>query len=353
MKILYLTHTDWAWIKQRTQHMAEELARRVECHIRYKISLRRNKLVPYVIKPDKCKGLLFLPFFLRKYKLIKIVDLILFKIYFIILNKFEKFDIIIITHPLLYEYISWHKNIVYDLHDDYEEFYQSGSYLQKEIRKQNKIVLDKASAVIYSSMYLFKKYPTKAKIKKIIRNGHNVSGENNINPASITNSNVKIFYFGTISKWFDQVLLEKCVNLYDDIEFHIIGPADVHLKKMPRVFYYGPLSHSETLAKASSADCFIMPFIVNELVKGVDPIKVYEYISFGKPIIIPDYEEVRHFSDFVYYYTSHEDFLKYINELRLNRLPPKSTNLIHSFLRNSSWSARADELFQVLKELVL
>ena len=40
----------------------------------------------------------------------------------------------------------------------------------------------------------------------------------------------------------------------------------------------------------------IMPFKLNELVKSVDPVKLYEYINYNKPIISIFYQEIKRYS---------------------------------------------------------
>ena len=48
----------------------------------------------------------------------------------------------------------------------------------------------------------------------------------------------------------------------------------------------------------------MMPFILNELIESVDPVKLYEYINFEKNIICIKYDEILRFKDFVYFYNT-------------------------------------------------
>lgn len=356
LRILYIIHNDWCWIKQRSHFLSEELISLTNCDVRYKFSFRRKLLISNP-KPMKCRGLFMLPFSMKRFLFLKKLDIHIWSIYFRILDRFKRYNAIIITHPLLFDYISWHNNIVYDLHDDNEEFYGNCSYLRNEIKLSNSLVLEKAAAVVFSSNHLFNKYrnQTRTTLRKIVRNGHSINREiDPIHSNEISQYKTKkLFYFGTISQWFDQGLIEKCIYTYKDIEFHLIGPSDVSLRKLPRVYYYGSMPHHKMLEISNNADCFIMPFKINELMKSVDPVKVYEYISFNKPILIPYYEEVLHFSDFVHFYRDHNEFVKLINELRNNKLPTNSPSLVQSFLQNSLWSERVKSYINVLKEVIV
>lgn len=54
--------------------------------------------------------------------------------------------------------------------------------------------------------------------------------------------------------------------------------------------------------ESRNMDCLIMPFILNDIISDVDPVKLYEYISMGKNIISVKYREVKRFEKFVYFY---------------------------------------------------
>ena len=65
----------------------------------------------------------------------------------------------------------------------------------------------------------------------------------------------------------------------------------------------------------SFANVLIMPFKVNELIRSVNPVKIYEYIYAAKFIIVSKYEETEKFSKFVSFYTTKEDFSTLISGL--------------------------------------
>ena len=50
------------------------------------------------------------------------------------------------------------------------------------------------------------------------------------------------------------------------------------------------MNHKSLIKYAKNADFFIMPFKLNNLTIGVDPVKLYEYIAYSVPIISVYYE---------------------------------------------------------------
>ena len=96
-----------------------------------------------------------------------------------------------------------------------------------------------------------------------------------------------------------------------------------------------------------------MPFRITPLILGVDPVKLYEYISFGRPVIVKYYSEISQFEPFVYFYYDEKSYHVLIDRLLTNTLPPKGKNKeIHDFLINSSWGVRAEEMLAAINERI-
>jgi len=344
-KILYLLHTDWNWIKQRSQFLAEKLNDKdCEVHVVYKYSLRRKKLVSNVTLL-KIKGLLFCPFSIRPIKLLSFVDRSIWRSFFRIFIFFHRFNKIIVTHPLLIDYVKdMNVPIIYDCHDDNSEFYSDGK-LKLILKKKQNETLRCASQVVFSSQYLFSKFSVDRK-NSIVRNGHNCSISFLNKGISKYQENTKIefnvVYFGTISNWFDDDLLVNLLDRIPDLRFTIIGPSDVEIKKHQRISYLGAMQHEELIKFSETADGFIMPFKLNELIYGVDPVKIYEYLSYPVPVISIYYPELDHFSKHVEFYKSDEEAFNLFSNLinNPNDLRIDIQERIN-FLQNSSWSTRA------------
>ena len=58
-----------------------------------------------------------------------------------------------------------------------------------------------------------------------------------------------------------------------------------------------------------------MPFVVNDIILSVDPVKLYEYLNFNKNIISVHYPEIDRFSDFVNFYNSNKELISVIFKL--------------------------------------
>ena len=153
---------------------------------------------------------------------------------------------------------------------------------------------------------------------KLVRNGYNGAILDQAKTVSEKKHKLYTFaYFGTISTWFnfDYILrsLEECA----DIQYELFGPlAGVQIPKHERIHYHGTIEHEKLLENIKDADCLIMPFLINEIIEAVDPVKLYEYINFNKNILTCRYEEIERFEPFVCFYTGYDEFIKQILNLK-------------------------------------
>ena len=135
-------------------------------------------------------------------------------------------------------------------------------------------------------------------------------------------------------------------KLAEHFEIHLYGPLEVTLPNIKNVSYHGSVAHAEIQTEMQKYDVLIMPFIINELIKSVNPVKLYEYVASGKVVLAPDYEETRVFENFIFRYKSFEDILSHLKSHK--GLPDDSIR--KEFVQNSTWSGR---LACVLKDINL
>ena len=93
-----------------------------------------------------------------------------------------------------------------------------------------------------------------------------------------------------------------------------------------------------------------MPFLINEIIEAVDPVKLYEYINFDKNILTCRYGEIERFKPFVYFYTGYDEFIKQIQNLKSNNDVKYCNDDREMFLRENSWKCRVDTIIETLKQ---
>lgn len=108
-------------------------------------------------------------------------------------------------------------------------------------------------------------------------------------------------FFGLISEWVDQELLVMLARELKGRDVHIvlIGAADVdvtRLKACSNVHLLGPRPFADLPAYAAHFAVGIIPFLVNDLTRAVNPIKLREMLSAGCPVVSTALPEVQRYA---------------------------------------------------------
>lgn len=355
-KILYFMHVDWDWIKQRPHYIAEYLSKNYDVLIIYPYHMKRSQLTK-----NKRNNLKLRPFFyvpsIGKLKF-NFLDRLFLKMYIYLTLKTLKPDCLWITFPDLYEFIPSNHNskIIYDCMDDAGEFDKQNKINSRRVNLEIKLIRE-ASIVFVSSKNLMNTINSREYCLNktvLLRNafGGNKLDIPSINKPKIKNDIHKICYIGTVASWFDFNSLSFCVQNNESIEFHIIGPIDVDIKNWShkRIIFHGPVNHDKLHSFVKDFDCMIMPFKFNKLIMSVDPIKLYEYINYNKPIISVYYKEIERFSKYVSFYSNQEELLNIVNGMINNGFFPKYNEKERDkLLYNNSWEIRVNKIKKVLE----
>ena len=156
-----------------------------------------------------------------------------------------------------------------------------------------------------------------------------------------------IGYYGAISDWFDNSLVEYLADCRKDWNFVLIGHtfgADIsRLKKMPNVHFLGEKPYGELPAYLLWFDVCIIPFKLNRLIEATSPVKFYEFMSAGKKVVSVDLPELLPYAKYVRLAKDKDDFLVKIEEA----LQEKDADLMRERVelgREHTWEKRYDLL---------
>lgn len=358
-------HINWNWIKQRPHFLYEELSYYIDIDLyyidrfldrsKYKINNTRN-----TYRSSEVNKIKKLPLSGRYIWLQQIEKFINRKI------SLKKYNYIWITSPLILEFIPLKelegKQIIYDCMDDFLEFYHDSDKINR-MKKLEFELLQVADIVITSSSFLKDKmqflYGRHLKQEPfLINNGISSSLVNTLNDKGgyvdritvVESQFINLTYIGTIGDWVDFELILEILDRASNIIIKMIGPIDTRIPSHPRLHFVGIVDHHDIPHYAKESDALIMPFKVNELVQSVDPVKIYEYIFFQKPIIAVDYGEMHKFQLFVYLYSTLSEFIVYIDSLEKGKLKVQSMEIALHFLNQSTWKQRCEKIIEIIKE---
>src|SRR5262249_12126399 len=110
-------------------------------------------------------------------------------------------------------------------------------------------------------------------------------------------------YYGALAEWFDYEMLDAVAARREDWNFLIIGPSldssakqrGRSLRRHKNVYWIGPRPYQELPAYLRLFDIALIPFQVNDITQATSPLKLYEYLAAGKPVLstpMPECERI-------------------------------------------------------------
>jgi GT2 family glycosyltransferase/glycosyltransferase involved in cell wall biosynthesis len=159
-----------------------------------------------------------------------------------------------------------------------------------------------------------------------------------------------IGYYGAIAEWFDVELVRQVAARFADCAVVLIGHdtigAAAALSDLGNVEFTGEVPYAELPYYLHGFDVALLPFRVIELTLATNPVKVYEYLSAGKPVVAVDLPETAQFGDLIHRARDHGAFLDGIAGALGERpdADPARVEARKAFAREQTWEHRAREL---------
>jgi len=361
LRILYFMPGDWDWAKQRPHYLAEELASRHEVNVVYPIVRNRRSLAGN----PRPKSLTFhwyvhIPFRFR-IPFIYGLDRRVVRAQVRLIVRRVRPDLVWLGFPELVQYLpaGLSVSLVYDCMDDA----LSVPELQKQrtrLAAAERLLVDKAAVVLVSSNDLHRKLHERYHIGAktvLIRNAY--GGSVLPPPCDAQRGDddrvIRLGYVG-VSSIVDECVLSAVLHMLPNAVLHLIGPGAYAFSEdmRGRVVMHGPVSHDRLAGVVEPLDILVAPLKLGELVRSADPVKLYEYINFDKPIACVRYPEVEWFSPFVDFYDTAEELVEIIRGIACHGFRPKYTEEQRlQFLAENSWAERVKVVEDVLHGLMV
>jgi glycosyltransferase involved in cell wall biosynthesis len=243
--------------------------------------------------------------------------------------------------------------IVYDCHDHIAGFQTLG----RDIVGQERALLETCDLAVFSSAPLIDDIATRhARLvgnSILIRNAADVRHFSRA--ARPPRPQRKVAgYFGALEHWFDVESVEEAACSHPDCRFVLVGrvehPALGRLRRIPNVEFAGEAPYQELPHWLARFDLAMIPFRINELTSATNPVKLYEYLSAGIPVVSTALPEVARYGDLVYVAYSPAEFAGCVGRA-FSENDPVLRERRKAVARGETWQARAAELLPRLAGL--
>jgi teichuronic acid biosynthesis glycosyltransferase TuaH len=167
-----------------------------------------------------------------------------------------------------------------------------------------------------------------------------------------------IGYLGNIERRTDFSLLLKVLDILPEWHLVLAGPVErqyvpVEIFNHERIHLTGPISHDEAPSLIRGFDVCIIPFKCDDVSNGIYPLKLYEYMAAGKPVVSTNFNPqiLSELADVVHTADTAEQFADFILLAYATDSPARRAKRVEIASKNT-WEQRA-QLFStfIINEL--
>lgn len=267
----------------------------------------------------------------------------------------EKLLLIEFPHPSFFKLIAeahasgW--MVVYDVVDDWEEFQRVGQAIWYEPQFE-KHLLNAADAITAVNAVLGDRLRVLgAEEMEIIPNGLARGVDVIDQERPLERGDITIGYFGYLAgSWFDWKLLARAATARPLWKFYLIGyggqPEGVKLPE--NIILLGKKPRKELASYAANWDVAVVPFKSEQLAAGADPIKTYEYLAMGLPVVVTGVYPPSGGEDFVRRAEGVDEFIEALEVAAKGRNQMVDQRI--AFAQTCSWSHRLDAFINMVEK---
>ena len=273
--------------------------------------------------------------------------------------------------PNFFQYISDKSLVVYELIDDFDlltdasVIRQAKDMFKKLVKRDNTFVLASAKKLYKiaedmgtpkSKLFLNQNAVNVTDFTKTITNVPDIMQK------LLAKKKPIIGYYGALTAtWFDFKLIKDLVKKCPQYEFVLMGLKypDKNIDKTERYFselskydnftYIPPVKYNEIPLYAKCWDVATIPFKINDITLGCSPVKLFEYMAMGLPIVTTPMPECKLYKS-VFIAKDANDFEKQIKTALRAKKTKKYQETLAREASENTWEARVNDMIKIIEQ---
>jgi glycosyltransferase involved in cell wall biosynthesis len=253
--------------------------------------------------------------------------------------------------------------VVYHVVDEYAAYPGNDWEARRQQQALERQMLKKADLVVVVSENLLQSKRPFNKNTFLVPNGVDVQSyvqateSHRPPPPDITQlSRPVIGYSGLIAARLNLDLLEHIAITHPEWSIALVGAVDerycagelARLKQIRNIHFLGRKEIDQVPRYVQAFDVCLIPYQLDERAQNASPLKLYDYMATGKPVVATDFPAARQFSDLIYIAQTVKDFMHHIEQA----LAENDDDLAQKrqlVARENTWEKRVEQLSQVLE----
>jgi GT2 family glycosyltransferase/glycosyltransferase involved in cell wall biosynthesis len=255
-------------------------------------------------------------------------------------------SIVLVDHPGWVDFAAAlpRARVLYDCMDNHHGFAEAGAALPAAEARLLQVV----DGVVVTSDYLERQVRDRHPQRRMIRNACEPSHFAGIPPA--TSARPVVGYFGAVAQWFDAALLRAVATAMPDCDFLIVGGDTAGVAravgKLPNVTFRGEVPYADLPHHLAAMHALLIPFVIDELILATNPVKAYEALAAGRPVVATEMPELMS-HELASFVRTAPDAAGIVTALRAalrDAGDPMRTAALRAFAAGQTWAARAADL---------
>lgn len=161
-------------------------------------------------------------------------------------------------------------------------------------------------------------------------------------------------YIGALAPWVDYSLLEFSAKSRSDWHFVLVGPSHdqslpASLLELPNLHWLDAKPYAELPAYLRHFNAALIPFQLNPVTHAASPLKLFEYMAAGKPVISTPIHEALKIPGILLIRDA-QDMSSQLDQALIMGVDPNYLAQSDQFARQNTWQARAQQIIDALEQ---
>jgi glycosyltransferase involved in cell wall biosynthesis len=248
--------------------------------------------------------------------------------------------------------------VVYECVDEFSA--AKGLVRPQTIAALERDLLRKADVVIVTAPALLESKRALAREIHLVPNGVEIEHfarasrpETDVPPELARLPRPVIGFIGWIQYWVDFDLIAFAARARPEWSFVLIGPTEPlarvdRVRQLSNVHFLGRKPYAQVPAYVAGFDVCMNPYILDGVAESTNPLKVYEYLASGKPVVSVDMPAAREFGDCILLARDGEEFVRALEQALAGAGDPIATARRQAAVAGHSWLGRFEVVQGIL-----